>query len=259
MPLNGVHDTRSPSLYGVILFPAVDIRDGKAVRLAQGDYGREQIYNDDPLDAALAWVEAGATHLHVVDLDGARDGERRNLDHLRRIAESAGVPVQYGGGLRDLTAIEAAIEAGAWRAVIGTAAFRDRALVDAAVARHDQRIVVSADAREGRIAAQGWTEATDLSATEAVGTLSGAGVSTFVYTDIARDGMLVGPDTAGLRAIAASAGAANVIASGGVGDLDHLYELAGLGIGNLEGVIAGKALYERRFTIGEALRALDAV
>ncbi|MBI4898840.1 MAG: 1-(5-phosphoribosyl)-5-[(5-phosphoribosylamino)methylideneamino]imidazole-4-carboxamide isomerase [Actinobacteria bacterium] len=240
----------------MILFPAVDIRDGKAVRLTQGDYDREQIYNDDPLDAALAWVDAGATHLHVVDLDGARDGERRNLDHLQRIADSAGVPVQYGGGLRDMAAIDAAVEAGAWRAVIGTAAFRDRALLDAAVARHGSRIVVSADARDGRIAAQGWTQATDLAATDAVGVLSAAGVGTFVYTDIARDGMLNGPDTMGLRAIAGAAGSASVIASGGVGELEHLSELVGLGLTNLEGVIAGKALYERRFTIGEALAKL---
>lgn len=241
----------------MILFPAVDIRDGKAVRLTQGDYAREQIYNDDPLDAALAWVEEGATHLHVVDLDGARDGARRNIDHLRRIAAEAGVPVQYGGGLRDMSAIEAALDVGAWRAVIGTAAFRDRVLVDQAVARHGDQIVVSADARDGRIAAQGWTEATDLAATDAVATLSAAGVSTFVYTDIARDGMLSGPDIAGLRGIAAAASEARVIASGGVGDLDHLRELALLELDNLEGVIAGKALYESRFTIAEALRALQ--
>lgn len=242
----------------MILFPAVDIRDGKAVRLTQGDYAREQIYNDDPLDAALAWVEAGATHLHVVDLDGARDGARRNISHLRRITAETGVPVQYGGGLRDLSAIDAALDSGAWRAVIGTAAFRDRALVDETVARHGDRIVVSADARDGRIAAQGWTEATDLAATDAVGTLSAAGVRTFVYTDIARDGMLSGPDIDGLRAIAAAASDANVIASGGIGELDHLRQLALLGLINLEGAIAGKALYEARFTIAEALDALRA-
>ncbi len=240
----------------MILFPAVDIRDGKAVRLTQGDYEREKVYNDDPLDAALAWVSAGATHLHVVDLDGARDGARRNIDHLRRIAGAAGVPVQYGGGLRDIAAIEAALATGAWRAVIGTAAFRDPQLVGEAVARFGERIVVSADARDGRIAAQGWTEATELAATEAVATLSAAGIHTFVYTDIARDGMLSGADTEGLAAVCAAAGRANVIASGGVGDLAHLQQLMALGLENLEGVIAGKALYEGRFTVEQALAAL---
>ncbi|MGH2906903.1 MAG: 1-(5-phosphoribosyl)-5-[(5-phosphoribosylamino)methylideneamino]imidazole-4-carboxamide isomerase [Solirubrobacterales bacterium] len=242
----------------MILFPAVDIRDGRAVRLTQGDYEREQVYNDDPLAAAQDWVGQGADHLHVVDLDGARDGERRNLDHLQRIADACAVPVQYGGGLRDMAAIKAALDAGAWRAVIGTAAFRDRKLVENAVAEYGNRIVVSADARDGRIAAQGWTEATDIAATDAVCELSEAGVKAFVYTDIARDGMLVGPDLDGLRAICAAAGESEVIASGGVGSLDHLSELVALGEPNLTAVIAGKALYERKFSIADALATLTA-
>lgn len=240
----------------MILFPAVDIRDGRAVRLTQGDYDREQVYNDDPAAAAGDWAAQGATHLHVVDLDGALSGERRNLEHLRRIASSTGLPVQYGGGLRDLESVEAAIEAGAWRAVIGTAAFRDRPFVEQALSRFGDAIVVSADARDGRIAAQGWTEATDIPVTDAVESLAQAGVKTFVYTDIARDGMLVGTDLEGLSAVAAAAGESNVIASGGVGELAHLEALSALGLANLEGVIAGKALYEERFTLAEALRTL---
>jgi phosphoribosylformimino-5-aminoimidazole carboxamide ribotide isomerase len=240
----------------VILFPAVDIRDGHAVRLTQGDYDREQIYNDDPLAAAEDWAAQGATHLHVVDLDGALHGERRNLEHLTRIADGTGLPVQYGGGLRDIEAVSAALNAGAWRAVIGTAAFRDRALLEAAVAEFGDRIVVSADARDGRIAAQGWTEATDLAATDAVSELRSVGVKTFVYTDIARDGMLVGTDLEGMRAISAAAGDGNVIASGGVGELADLQKLIDLELPNLEGVIAGKALYEKRFTLSEALNTL---
>lgn len=241
----------------MILFPAVDIRDGHAVRLTQGDYDREQIYNDDPLAAGMDWVEQGATHLHVVDLDGALSGERRNLEHLGRIASEAGVPVQYGGGLRDLESLKAAFDAGAWRAVIGTAAFRDRPFVELALAEYGEQIVVSADARDGRIAAQGWTQATDLAATDAVRELASAGVKTFVYTDIARDGMLTGPDIEGLKSIAAAAGDSEVVASGGVGSIDHLRELAALDITNINAVIAGKALYERNFTIAEALDALS--
>lgn len=240
----------------MILFPAVDIRDGRAVRLTQGDYAREQVYNDDPAAAAADWAAQGATHIHVVDLDGALHGERRNLGQLARIAADTGLPVQYGGGLRDIEAIDAALQAGAWRAVIGTAAFRDRGLVEAAVAEFGDRIVVSADARDGRIAAQGWTEATDIAATDAVAELAAVGVKTFVYTDIARDGMLVGPDLEGLGAIGAAAGEGNVIASGGVGSLEHLAQLAALELANLEGVIAGKALYEKKFTLEEALRTL---
>lgn len=240
----------------MIIFPAVDIRGGRAVRLTQGDYAREKVYNEDPLAAAQDWVDQGATHLHVVDLDGALHGERRNLEHLRRISEQTGTPVQYGGGLRDLDAIAAALEAGAWRAVIGTAAFRDRALVESAVKRWGERIVVSADARDGRIAAQGWTEATDLAATDAVAELAAVGVRTFVHTDIARDGMLTGPDLEGMGAVAAAAGDGKVIASGGVGQLTDLTALKELGLANLEGVIAGKALYEHRFTLAEALRTI---
>ncbi len=241
----------------MILFPAVDIRDGKAVRLTQGDYGREQIYNDDPLSAAVDWVSQGATHLHVVDLDGALHGERRNIEHLRRIVVETGVPVQYGGGLRDIESVQAALEAGAWRAVIGTAAFRDRTLVERAVDEFGDRIVVSADARDGRISAQGWTEATDIPVTDAVADLHAIGVQTFVYTDIARDGMLDGQDLAGIRDVATAAGSGSVVASGGVGTLDHLAALVELKVSNISAVIAGKALYERNFTIAEARAVLE--
>lgn len=240
----------------MFLFPAIDIRDGNAVRLSQGDYSREQVYNEDPLDAALDWVEQGATHLHVVDLDGALHGERRNIEHLRRICDQCSVPVQYGGGLRDIESIASALDAGAWRAIIGTAAFRDRALVERAVTEYGERIVVSADARDGRIAAEGWTEATDLSVTDAVGELTAVGVETFVYTDIERDGMLVGPDLAGLSAVAAAAEGGNVIASGGIGELEHLQSVAAIDAANISAVIAGKALYERKFTIAQAHAAL---
>ena len=164
--------------------------------------------------------------------------------------------MQYGGGLRDMDSLAAAIDAGAWRVVIGTAAFRDRDFVERALAEYGGRVVVSADARDGRIAAQGWTEATDIAVTDAVGELAAAGVQTFVYTDIARDGMLVGTDLEGLKAVADAAGESFVIASGGVGELAHLAALRDLGLRNLEGVIAGKALYERRFTLAEALRTL---
>ena len=241
----------------MILFPAIDIRDGHAVRLTQGDYDREQIYNDDPLAAAMDWVEGGATHLHVVDLDGARDGERRNLGHLARIASAAGVPVQYGGGLRDMESIAAAIDAGAWRAVIGTAAFRERARVEAAVAEYGDRVVVSADARDGMIAAQGWTEATEIAATDAVKELNAVGVATFVYTDIARDGMLQGLNLDTTIALA-DAISIPVIASGGLASIADIKALLEPRAKKLAGAIAGRALYDGRLDAADALALIRA-
>lgn len=238
------------------LFPAVDIRDGRAVRLTQGDYDREQIYNEDPLTAALAWVEAGARWLHVVDLDGARSGERHNIDHLRRIASEAGVPVQYGGGLRSIPAVQAAIEAGAERVILGTAAFQDRDFLLDAVQLFNHRVVVSVDSREGMVAAAGWTQRTTISARDAVRAMADDGVHVFVHTDIDRDGMLGGPNLDSLGELCRVAPEARFIASGGVGDLDHIAEIADSGEQNIEGVIVGKALYESRFTVGEALAVL---
>lgn len=240
------------------LFPAIDIRDGKAVRLTQGDYDREQIYNQDPLAAAMAWVQQGARWLHVVDLDGALSGERRNIQHLSAIAQTSGVPVEYGGGIRDLDAVKQALDVGVQRVILGTAAFKDPVFLDAAVSHAPEAVVVSIDARDGMIASDGWTSATTLRATEAVAEMAARGVNTFVYTDIARDGMLTGPNIPALREICAAAAGAQVIASGGVGELSDLADLAATKLPNLEGVIVGKALYEQKFNVTEALELLDA-
>jgi phosphoribosylformimino-5-aminoimidazole carboxamide ribotide isomerase len=238
------------------LFPAVDIRDGKAVRLTQGDYAREHVYNEDPLDAALAWVEGGARWLHVVDLDGARSGERSNIQHLRRIAEGAGVPVQYGGGLRSIPAIQDAVEAGAERVILGTAAFQDRDFLLESVQLFGRRVVVSVDSREGKVAAAGWTQETTIAAADAVRAMADDGVQVFVHTDIDRDGMLGGPNLASLVELCRVAPEARFIASGGVGDIDHVAAVADAGQPNIEGVIVGTALYESRFTVQEALAVL---
>lgn len=186
----------------MILYPAVDIRAGRAVRLRQGDYDAETVYEDDPLDAARRWVAEGGRALHVVDLDGARDGEPRALEHLQRIAAGAGVPVQYGGGLRTARDIEAAVEAGATRVVLGTAAYRDLELLDHAVEHHRHRLVVSVDARGGTVATSGWTQQTELPATEAISRLADRGVGSFIYSSIERDGTLEGPDLDEVRRVA---------------------------------------------------------
>jgi phosphoribosylformimino-5-aminoimidazole carboxamide ribotide isomerase len=240
----------------LILYPAIDIRDGKAVRLAQGDYERETAYDDDPVVAARRWTEGGARWLHVVDLDGAKAGEPVNLDHVRRIVAAVDVPVQLGGGLRDSKKVEEAISAGVERVVLGTAAVRDPALAEAVALAHGERVVASIDARSGKVAAEGWTEESELEVTAAVAALGERGIRRFVYTPVEVDGLMEGPDLGSLRRVA-EATDGEVIYSGGVGSIDDLRELAGLGLENVGGVIVGRALYERRFTVAEGQTALE--
>jgi phosphoribosylformimino-5-aminoimidazole carboxamide ribotide isomerase len=239
----------------VILYPAIDIRGGQAVRLLEGDYGRETVYDADPVDAAKRWAGEGAEFLHVVDLDGARAGEPRNLEAVGRIAAAVGCPVQVGGGLRDAASVAALLEAGAARVVIGTAALRDPAFLEEALARHGERIVVSVDARAGKVSLAGWTETGDLDVADAVAALSERGVARFLCTAIEVDGTMAGPALGELARIAAATDAA-VLASGGVGNLADLEALARDSSANVEGAIVGRALYERRFTVAEAIAAL---
>jgi phosphoribosylformimino-5-aminoimidazole carboxamide ribotide isomerase len=240
----------------VILYPAIDIRGGQAVRLLQGDYERETSYDDDPVDAAARWAGEGAPYLHVVDLDGAKAGEPRNLDAVRRIAAAVECPIQVGGGLRDAASVEAVLEAGAARVVIGTAALRDPELLQAALDAHGpERVVVSVDARDGKVSLAGWTETSDVDVADAVAELGERGVARFLCTAIEVDGTMEGPALGELRRIAAAT-EARVIASGGVGELSHLEQLARKSAPNVEGAIVGRALYERKFTVAEAIRAL---
>ncbi len=243
------------------LYPAIDILDGSAVRLQRGDFARRTVYDADPLLAATGWAEQGARQLHLVDLDGAKAGRPVNLDHLARIAAGTNLPVQYGGGLRSLEAIGAALSAGAQRAIVGTAAMTDPEMLRAALATHGPaRVLVGVDVRDGRVATHGWLHASTVSATDALTALRGQGVERFAFTDIDHDGMLDGPDTAAVEQAARAVGDGQLIVSGGIGTLAHLEQLARLraerGLEAIEGVIVGKALYERRFTIAEAHAAL---
>ena len=240
----------------MILYPAIDIIDGKAVRLAQGDYAQQTDYDADPLDAARRWVDAGARALHVVDLDGARTGTPANVGVIERIAGALDVPVQVGGGLRSPEAVAAVIAAGASRVILGTAAFRDVDFLDAVVAAYGDRVVVSVDTRGGMLAAAGWTEQTDVPVADAITRLTDRGVRRFVYSSIERDGMLSGPDLDGARAVA-DVVHGSFTYSGGVSTLADLEALAGLRQVNLTGVIVGKAIYENRFGVGEAQALLD--
>jgi len=239
----------------VILYPAIDIQAGKAVRLVQGDFGAQTVYADSPYEAARTWVEAGARFLHVVDLDGARKGSPQNLHHLERIAGGLGVPVQVGGGLRSVQAVREAFEAGAARVILGTAAFTDIDFLDEVVAEFAERTVVSVDTRGGFVSTAGWTETTTLPAADVIERMQDRGVRTFVFTNVDKDGMLKGPDLDEVRRVAEVV-RGRFMYSGGIGKREDLEALAALRQVNLTGVIVGKALYERRFTIAEGQAAL---
>jgi phosphoribosylformimino-5-aminoimidazole carboxamide ribotide isomerase len=240
----------------VIFLPAIDIRDGKAVRLEQGRFDRETVYVDDPLEAARSWVEAGARSLHVVDLDGARDGEPQNLDHLRRITEELRIPVQYGGGLRSFASARAALAAGATRVVLGTAAYNDIDFLDAALDSWGVRVVVAIDVREGHVSVSGWTKATQMLPEDVIQRVQSRGVKQFVYTNADRDGMLNGPDLEEVKRIGKVI-RGRWIYSGGISSIDDLRALRDLRLMNMAGIISGKAIYEGRFTIPEAHEVLD--
>ena len=237
----------------MILLPAVDIRDGRAVRLRRGDFADETVYADDPLAAARSFAEAGARALHVVDLDGARRGAPANLHHVGRIARELSVRVQVGGGLRDIGAVGGAFEAGASRVIIGTAAYRDPALLRQSLELGE--VAVAIDVREGQVSAAGWTEQTGMAPDEVIRRMQEAGVSRFVYTDVDRDGMLAGPDLDQVGRVGDAVDGAFQY-SGGIASLDDLRALRELRLPNLEGVISGKALYEGRFGVAEAIEVL---
>ncbi len=240
----------------MILYPAIDIRGGQAVRLLQGDYERETTYDADPVDAAKRWAGEGAEFLHVVDLDGAKAGAPQNLDAVRRIAAAVDCPIQVGGGLRDEASVASVLDAGAERVVIGTAALRDPVFLAETIDAHGERVVVSVDARKGKVALDGWTESSRVEVIDAIAALTVRGARRFLCTAIEVDGTMEGPAVEELGRIA-SLTKAKVIASGGVGELSDLEKLAGLAAPNLEGVIVGRALYEARFTVSEAIAALQ--
>lgn len=245
----------------MILIPAIDIRDGHAVRLVQGDYERELSFDSDPLDAARRWSAAGARWLHVVDLDGAREGSPANLHHVERIVKATRLPVEVGGGMRDSVAVERAIDAGVERVVVGTAALTNPELVNALVAVHGpERIIVGVDVRDGAVTHSGWRERSGASPADLAREMTERGVRGFIYTPVEVDGMLEGPSLEGLRELAeavADAGA-ELIYSGGVGSTEDLAELGALKLPGLSAVIVGRALYEGRFTVNEGQAALDA-
>ncbi|WP_339189097.1 1-(5-phosphoribosyl)-5-[(5-phosphoribosylamino)methylideneamino]imidazole-4-carboxamide isomerase [Paenibacillus sp. FSL P2-0121] len=238
-----------------IVYPAIDIRDGKCVRLQQGDYNQETIYNDSPLKVAKSWEEQGGKFIHLVDLDGAKAGHPVNDAIIGAIAANANVPVQVGGGLRNLADVEKLLGLGVSRIIIGTAAINDHAFTEEVLAKYGDKVAIGIDARNGYVATHGWLNTSEVRAEALAKELAAKGAETFIYTDISRDGMMQGPNVDGILSMAQASGK-TVIASGGVTSLDDLLRLnvhSGSGVG---GAIVGKALYTGNIDLSGALRAL---
>lgn len=242
------------------LFPAIDLRDGNVVRLYKGDFGAETVYGDDPVSVAKAFEDAGAQWVHVVDLDAAKTGEARNREVIASIVNALTVPVQSGGGVRDYESALALLNTGVQRIVIGTAAHEQPELVEKLAAEFPGRIAVGLDARNGVVATRGWLEGSGVSTLDLVKRFENVGVAAFIVTDIERDGTLGGPDVSGLTEIVAAT-AVDVIASGGVGDLADLQKLADVAVDGktIAGVITGKAIYENKFSVADAVAVLRGV
>jgi phosphoribosylformimino-5-aminoimidazole carboxamide ribotide isomerase len=236
----------------MIIFPAIDMRHGQCVRLQQGRADAQTVYFADPVATALHWEMQGAAWLHLVDLDGAMSAESGNREIARRIFSALSIPVQFGGGVRNLDTLSELIEGGASRIILGTAAVSDPMFLEAALHRYEDRIVIGLDAKQGRVATRGWNQVESIDALAFAKDLGQRGVRRVIFTDISRDGMLTGPNLEATRRIIVESGLC-VIASGGVSSLEDLRQLKQLESLGLEGVIVGKALYEKKFTLSEAL------
>ena len=238
----------------MLVIPAIDLKGGAVVRLHQGKPGQETRYAQDPISVACDWKKQGATWLHVVDLDGAFSGRPKHLALLQRMVSAIDVSIQFGGGLRTIPDIERALEVGAARVILGSLALTDPELVLETVERYGERIAVAIDGRGGKVSISGWQEDLEASPLELANRLKAAGVARIVYTDITRDGTLTGPNVEATKRMAQETGLA-VIASGGVSALEDIRRLKPLQEVGVEGVIVGKALYEKRFTLTEAIEA----
>jgi phosphoribosylformimino-5-aminoimidazole carboxamide ribotide isomerase len=236
----------------MIVIPAIDLKDGKCVRLEQGLMEKDTVFNDNPGAQARVWQDQGAQLLHIVDLDGAFAGEPKNRTAIESIVGALTIPTQLGGGIRDLATIEAYLELGIDRVIIGTAAQRNPELVQQACVRFPGRIVVGIDAKNGMVAVQGWAEVTGVTATDLARQFEGYGVSAIIYTDISRDGMMGGPNIEATRALA-EAISIPVIASGGVSSLQDIRNLMAVEKSGVTGVITGKAIYTGALNLAEAI------
>ncbi len=242
----------------MLIIPAIDIRGGKCVRLFQGDYSKETVYAEDPATQAVRWEQDGASIIHLVDLDGAKAGHPVNLDAIRRICSAVRIPCEIGGGVRTIEDAKQLFDAGVYRIILGTVACENIPLAKEFVSAFSaERVVVGVDARAGNVAIKGWLENSGVDAYELILKLQDAGVSRFIYTDIATDGALSGPNLDAVAAVCSRIPHSQVIASGGVSSARDITALRGLLKKNLEGAIVGKALYDGRTTFAELNEAAD--
>ncbi|MFO0706256.1 MAG: 1-(5-phosphoribosyl)-5-[(5-phosphoribosylamino)methylideneamino]imidazole-4-carboxamide isomerase [Nitrospira sp.] len=238
----------------MIVIPAIDLKDGRCVRLRQGDMAAETVYSDDVPAVARRWQEGGAGLIHLVDLNGAVDGEPRNLPQIEAVIKTVKVKVQVGGGIRSIETVRRYLNAGVSRVVLGTAAITDRAFLEAACREYPTRILLGLDARDGKVAVKGWTTVSDTKAIDLLKELSGLAIGAVIYTDISRDGMLSGPNIPALKEVVGQS-AFPVIASGGITRVEDLQAVQALGA-RVEGAIVGKALYDGKLDYAAAVKAL---
>jgi len=239
----------------MVIIPAIDLKDGRCVRLRQGDMAAETVYSDDIQAVARNWQECGARMIHVVDLNGAVDGEPRNLSQIESVMKSVSVNVQVGGGIRTIDTVRRYLHAGVSRVVLGTAALMDRAFLEQACQEFPGAILLGLDARDGKVAVKGWTAVSDVKAIDLLNEVSGCPIGAVIYTDISRDGMLSGPNIPALQEVVAHS-SFPVIASGGISRIDDLLAVRGLGP-KIEGAIVGKALYDGKLDYRAAVAALS--
>jgi len=237
----------------MLIIPAIDLRNGKVVRLFQGKFNQEKIYSSDPVKVAKHWAKQGAKFLHIVDLDGASSGVSKNLEVLKNIITQVGVPLEFGGGVRNLETISELLELGVERVILGTRAANDAQFLKKAWKKFGEEIIVSIDAKEGKVLTQGWNKSSSKTTLDFAEELKEVGFKQVIYTDISKDGALVGPNILGIKELIRKTGL-DVIASGGVASLKDLVKLNSLAKKGVSGVIVGKALYEGKFTLAEALK-----
>jgi phosphoribosylformimino-5-aminoimidazole carboxamide ribotide isomerase len=240
----------------MLIIPAIDLKDGRCVRLRQGDMAAQTVYSEDAAAVAARWQESGAELIHIVDLNGAVDGSPKNLLHIEKILAAVQTKIQVGGGIRTIETVRKYVALGVSRVVLGTAAVHNRSLLDEASREFPGKIVLGLDAKEGKVAVQGWTSLSKITTVDLLRELSGYPLAAVIYTDIARDGMLTGPNMTGLRNIAQHS-AIPVIASGGISRMDDLEAIRRIGP-RIQGAIIGKALYDGKIDLREAIHAMNA-
>jgi len=237
----------------MLIIPAIDLRGGKVVRLFQGKFDREKVYSSDPVKVAKHWAKQGAKFLHIVDLDGASSGGLKNLEALKKILEEVSLPLEFGGGVRSMETISKLLGLGVQRVILGTRAANDPQFLKKAFKKFGEKIIVSIDAKGAKVLTQGWNKSASKTILDFAGQLKDLGFKQVIYTDISRDGAMAGPNIAGIKELIRKSGL-DVIASGGVSGLKDLIKLKSLQKKGVSGVIVGKALYEGKFTLAEALK-----